>query len=115
MSNYKRTESNIPNQTGGAGEISFVNASGQKVVSKEHVECHRCKKKGHYASECTNERVVEDPKKKDDKKAQSGTALLTYGGDDFDDQPEATSFQFMNVGEEEEEEEEEQGRKSRDT
>ena len=47
-----------------------------------------------------NERVTEEKTPMKDK-VQTGTALLTYGADDFDDQPEANSFKIMNVGKEE--------------
>jgi hypothetical protein len=96
-------------EVGGEGEIAFVNADGDKggekkakAKNKEHVTCHRCKKKGHYASECDGERMSdkEDKKPTTEKKKQTGTTLLTEGAYDtdfLDDQDEYTHYQFINT------------------
>jgi Reverse transcriptase (RNA-dependent DNA polymerase) len=92
-------------EVGGSGEIAFVNADGAdkkaKAKTKENVTCHRCKKKGHYASECDGERVADDKdiKSTPEKKKETGTTLLTDGGYDesfLDDQDEY-NYQFVNA------------------
>jgi hypothetical protein len=69
----------------------------EKKPAKSEVECRRCKKKGHYASECDNERYIEGADAK--PKKQTGTTLLTDGVNDadfLDDQPDYSEFQFIN-------------------
>ena len=96
---------------GGEGEISFVNADGDKGGDKkgkaknmDNVTCHRCKKKGHYANTCDGERVLDDEDKDkkttSEKKKQTGTTLLTdgsYESDFLDDQDEYSEYQFVNT------------------
>ena len=81
------------------GEVAFVNAEGKhkEKPAKSEVECRRCKKKGHYASECDNERYIEGAEAK--PKKHTGTTLLTdgvYDVDFLDDQPDYSEFQFIN-------------------
>jgi hypothetical protein len=82
------------------GEISFVNDGDKRTKGKPNkrdVTCHRCKKKGHYATECDNERVADDETQdKKDGKTQTGTTLLTV--DNFlDDQDSYVHYQLLNV------------------
>ena len=88
LSNYQNNPRLGQREVGGEGEIAFVNADNEKgdkkakPRSKEHITCHRCKKKGHYANECDGERVAESDEKKpaaESGKKQSGTTLLTRG------------------------------------
>ncbi|KAI2498799.1 hypothetical protein MHU86_15702 [Fragilaria crotonensis] len=85
LSNYQNNPRLGQREVGGEGEIAFVNADSEKADkkakprSKEHITCHRCKKKGHYANECDGERVAEGDEKKpaaEAAKKQSGTTLL---------------------------------------
>ena len=69
--------------------------------------CHRCKKKGHYANKCDNERVDDtvpeatEGSKPAVVKKQAGTTLLTdgdiYDVDFLDDQDEFVNYQFINM------------------
>jgi hypothetical protein len=102
LSNWKQDPRHGLREVGG-GEISFVNDGEKKekaTKDKKDITCHRCKKKGHYANECENERVVDEGSAKDGKnggKTQSGTTLLNI--DSFlDDQEEYVTYQFLNVG-----------------
>jgi hypothetical protein len=91
------------------GEIAFVNADGErkqgKVRNKDHVTCHRCRKKGHYANECENERATDGaPESRVEmklaSKKQTGTTLVTEGAYDvgfLDDQDEFDEYQFINM------------------
>ena len=91
----------------GGGEIAFVNAEGKntKMRSIENVTCHRCKKKGHYANKCDNERV--DDEGNDEHKTTGagrkhiGTTLLTdgdvYDVDFLNEQDDPTNYQFVNM------------------
>ncbi|KAI2501035.1 Reverse transcriptase (RNA-dependent DNA polymerase) [Fragilaria crotonensis] len=110
LSNYQNNPRLGQREVGGEGEIAFVNADNEKgdkkakPRSKEHITCHRCKKKGHYANECDGERVAEGDEKKpaaEPVKKQSGTTLLTsgmYDIDFLDDQDEVANYAFVNVG-----------------
>jgi hypothetical protein len=46
----------------GGGEIAFVNSEGRSTKPRniENITCHRCKRKGHYANKCDNERVDDE-------------------------------------------------------
>ncbi|KAI2491042.1 Reverse transcriptase (RNA-dependent DNA polymerase) [Fragilaria crotonensis] len=104
LSNWKQhVDVNYVKNAGAAGEVSFVNADAAKKdkTPRAQITCHRCRQKGHYASECDNERVTDDKPKDTKAKSQTGTTLLTdgaheYDADFLDDQPEYDDFQFVN-------------------
>ncbi|KAI2499082.1 Reverse transcriptase (RNA-dependent DNA polymerase) [Fragilaria crotonensis] len=104
LSNWKQhVDVNYVKNAGANGEVSFVNADAGKKdkTPKAQITCHRCRQKGHYASECDNERVTDDKPKDAKAKSQTGTTLLTdgaheYDADFLDDQPDYDDFQFIN-------------------
>jgi hypothetical protein len=83
-----------------------VNAEGKstRLRNIESVTCHRCKKKGHCANKCDNERVDDEGNgehKTIAARKQIGTTLLT-DGDVYDvnflnDQNEPTNYEFVNM------------------
>ena len=101
LSNWKQDPRHGLREVSG-GEISFVNDGDKKTKAtkdKKDITCHRCKKKGHYANECENERVTDDAPAAESKsggKAHTGTTLLNV--DSFlDDQDDFVTYQFLNV------------------
>ena len=101
LSNWKQDPRHGLREVGG-GEISFVNDGDKKgkARDKKDITCHRCKKKGHYANECDNERVADEnsvSKNKEGGKTQTGTTLLTHE-DLLDDQDDYVTYQLLNVG-----------------
>ena len=77
---------------------------GTKPRNIENITCHRCKRKGHYANKCDNERVDDEgdgEQKVAVVKKQTGTTLLTdgdvYDVDFLDDQDESVNYQFVNM------------------
>jgi hypothetical protein len=81
------------------GEISFVNDGDKQAkakTNKRDVTCHRCKKKGHYATECDKEHVADDELQDKGGKTQTGTTLLNV--DNFlNDQDDYVHYQLLNV------------------
>ena len=106
LSNWKQDPRHGLREVNG-GEISFVNDGDKKskaVKDKKDVTCHRCKKKGHYANECDNERVTEgdtpvsENKSGGSGKTHTGTTLINVDGF-LDDQDDYVTYQFINVDE----------------
>ena len=78
-----------------ADGVSFTTADGEPGkkpprTGKSHITCHRCTKKGHYASECPDLMAEREA-------TQSGTTLLMSGitNGEFDGQ---RHFQFLQDG-----------------
>ena len=78
---------------------------GKKTNGKDHVTCHRCGKKGHYAPECTAENPIVSKSKKAETKTfsavtpcQTAKQMLMAGVESGEfDANETIAFQFINV------------------
>jgi hypothetical protein len=85
---------------GGTESVAFTNIDGKEKVKREgksHITCHKCEKKGHYASECPGKPGDDtEPKKVADS---SGATMINAGIADgeFDGH---THFQFLNAADE---------------
>ena len=76
---------NVEGEVYGGQDVALANSGEKKrgpQKDKSHITCHRCRKKGHYASECEEER------------RKSGEAMLMAGVEngEFDNAPDGLQF-----------------------
>ena len=87
-------------QKGAGDHVAFANVEekGGKVKreGKAHITCHRCEKKGHYASECPDKNGGGDTKP-ESKNVATGATLLNAGITSGEFDTPTAHFQFLNA------------------
>ena len=101
LTNWKQERNSGWQESGDHVAFTNVDDKGGKVKreGKGHITCHRCEKKGHYASECPDRAAGAD-NKSNTNNVNTGATLINAGiaAGEFDDA--TVHFQFLNASDE---------------